>query len=579
MKLKINFGQYSDKGCKSSNQDFHGVYIPNEPLLSTKGIAIAIADGISSSNVGHIASESAVKSFFDDYYCTADAWSVKNSAHKVIAAVKSWLYAQTQQGRGRLDKDRGFVCTFSAIILKSDTAHIFHVGDTRIYRLNRTSLEQLTTDHRISISPEESYLARALGTGPSVEIDYLKIQVTKNDFFILATDGVYEYCNANIIHESLSIHQDNLDAAAKSIAQSAIKNGSKDNLTIQLIKIIDLPINNALDFSQEIMDLTIKSELHARTELDGFQILRKIHGNYRSNIYLALDSSTHKRVAIKTPSIDIQEDPTFRENFLMEEWIARRIQNDHVLKAAPIDRKKSSLYTVMEFIEGQTLAQWMIDNPRPSLEKVRNIVDQIAKGLAAFHRLEMIHQDIRPENIMIDKDGTIRIIDFGATSVASIKELRNEISKNVIPGTLQYTAPEYFTEQAGGSIPSDIFSLACITYQMLTGRLPFGLKIPKIRKKRELQRLRYLSANHELKDLPIWVDRAIEKGLHFDSEKRYQDVLEFAWDLRHPNSDFLNHRRMPLIERNPLVFWQLISLGLLLIIIALIASDRISHIH
>jgi hypothetical protein len=114
---------------------------------------------------------------------------------------------------------------------------------------------------------------------------------------------------------------------------------------------------------------------------------------------------------------------------------------------------------------------------------------------------------------------------------------------------------------------------------MLTGRLPFGLKIPKIRKKRELQRLRYLSANHELKDLPIWVDRAIEKGLHFDSEKRYQDVLEFAWDLRHPNSDFLNHRRMPLIERNPLVFWQLISLGLLLIIIALIASDRISHIH
>ena len=77
--LKISVGQYSDKGRKETNQDFHGVLIPNEPLLSLKGIAIVLADGISSSNVSHIAAESAVKGFLTDYYCTSESWSVRTS--------------------------------------------------------------------------------------------------------------------------------------------------------------------------------------------------------------------------------------------------------------------------------------------------------------------------------------------------------------------------------------------------------------------------------------------------------------------------------------------------------------------
>jgi len=84
--LKISVGQHSDKGRKETNQDFHGVLIPKEPLLTTKGIAIALADGISSSNVSQVASESAVKSFLTDYYCTSESWSVKTSAHRVLAA-------------------------------------------------------------------------------------------------------------------------------------------------------------------------------------------------------------------------------------------------------------------------------------------------------------------------------------------------------------------------------------------------------------------------------------------------------------------------------------------------------------
>src|SRR4051794_40726891 len=139
--LQISVGQHSDKGRKEINQDFHGVLIPNEPMLSMKGIAIALADGISSSNVSQIASESAVKSFLTDYYCTSESWSVKTSAQRVLAATNSWLHAQTRRSQFLYEKDKGYVCTFSAMVIKSTTAHLFHVGDSRIYRIVGNALE------------------------------------------------------------------------------------------------------------------------------------------------------------------------------------------------------------------------------------------------------------------------------------------------------------------------------------------------------------------------------------------------------------------------------------------------------
>src|SRR5690606_10917165 len=118
--------------------------------------AVALADGISSSDVSQIASEATVTGFFADYFCTSDAWSVKKSAQRVLVAINSWLHAQTCRSQYRYDKDRGYVCTFSAMVIKSTTAHIFHVGDARIYRVQDNNLEQLTNDHRVWISQEKS---------------------------------------------------------------------------------------------------------------------------------------------------------------------------------------------------------------------------------------------------------------------------------------------------------------------------------------------------------------------------------------------------------------------------------------
>ncbi len=570
--LKISAGQYSDKGRKEINQDFHGIYVPKEPQLSAKGIAIALADGISSSAVSDVASQYAVAGFLEDYYCTSEAWSVKTSAERILSATNSWLHAQTRKSPYRYDKDKGYVCTLSAMVIKSTTAHIFHVGDSRIYRLRGKALEQLTTDHRVWISQGQSYLGRALGIKPQLEIDYQTQQVEQGDIFLLATDGVYEHVSehdmAGIIRASAAA-PDGLDAAAKALVEKAFQQGSADNLTAQIVRVDELPRGQASEMVQQLSGLPLPPVLDARSAFDGYTIVRELHGSSRSHIYLATDKDTGTLVVLKTPSIDLGGDPAYLERFLTEEWIARRINSAHVLKPYVPTRKRHYVYVATEYIDGQTLSQWMIDNPRPTPEAVRGVVEQIAKGLLAFHRLEMLHQDLRPDNIMIDKAGTVKIIDFGSTRVASLMETETASGHKDILGTAQYSAPEYFLGE-GGTTRSDIFSLGVITYQMLTGKLPYGAEVAKCRTRAAQNKLRYDSVLYGDQGIPAWIDGVLRKAVHPDPAKRYGELSEFLYDLRHPNRTFLDKSRPPLLERNPVAFWRGVSLILAAIIVVLV---------
>lgn len=568
--LRVSVGQYSDKGRKPANQDFHGALIPEEPLLSNKGIAVVLADGISSSDVGHIASESAVKSFLTDYYCTSESWTVKTSAHRVIAATNSWLYSQTRRSQYAYDKDRGYVCTLSAMVIKSTSAHLFHIGDSRIYRLSGNALEQLTNDHRVVISSEQSYLSRALGVNQQIEIDYRVLKIEIGDTFLLATDGVYEHVNARFVADAIKQNANDLDAAAEAIVEEAFQNGSGDNLTAQIVRIDQLPQGEAGEVFDQASELPPPPLLEPRMDFDGYKIIRQLHASSRSHIYLATDSENDNLVVLKIPSIDLRHDADYLKRFMMEEWVARRINSAHVLKPCPHTRKRHFLYVVMEYVDGQTLTQWMIDNPNPDLETVRGIVDQIAIGLRAFHRMEMLHQDLRPENIMIDKTGTVKIIDFGSTRVAGVIEAKPSSDPGSILGTAQYTAPEYFIGE-GGSTRSDIYSLGVITYQMLTGKLPYGTKMAQAKTKSQQRKLAYASAIDETRAIPIWVDGVLKKAVHFDPFKRYEVLSEFMYDLRHPNKNFTGMGPTPLIERDPLLFWKSLSALLTLLIIVLLA--------
>jgi serine/threonine protein phosphatase PrpC len=572
-RLSLSIGQHTDPGRKGINQDFHGSYVPREPQLSVKGAALAVADGIGSSDVSHIASETAVAAFLEDYYCTSEAWSVKTSVERVLAATNSWLHAQTQQGQGRYDKDRGYVCTLSAMVIKSNTAHLFHVGDTRICRVHHGALEPLTTDHRVWVSPGQSYLARALGVDAHLEIDYRTVALAPGDLFMLASDGVHEHVSAADVQEALAAGAD-LDEAARLLVARALANGSDDNLTVQLVRVDTLQAHQAVELLQQMADLPFPPQFEPRSEFDGYRIMRALHGSSRSHLYLALDLASGDSVAIKVPSIDLRDDPAYLERFLMEEWIARRIVSPHVAEPVAHERRRSYVYLVTEYIEGVTLAQWLRDRGKPDLEAARGIVAQVAKGLRAFHRLEMLHQDIRPENVMIDRTGTVKIIDFGSASVAGVTEMAPVPSAGPAPpGTALFAAPEYFLGQPG-TARSDVFSLGVLAYHMLTGQLPYGVRIPQSTTRAAQRKLVYTPAREHDPALPAWVDAALEKAVHVDPWKRYEDVDEFVFDLHQPNRAFLERTRPPLIERSPVAFWKGVSFLLLAALVADLALRR-----
>lgn len=568
--VRVALGQCSEAGPKEVNQDFHGAWTPREPQLSTRGVAVALADGISTSDVSDVASETAVTGFLDDYYSTPDGWTVKHAAHRVLMAINSWLYAQTRCHAWPGERDRGYVCTFTALVIKSATAHIFHVGDTRAYRLAGGALEQLTNDHRVRVSAHQSYLGAALGIDEHIEIEYHSVPVVAGDIFVLTTDGVHDFITEEEVVDTIAEQGGDLERAARVVTRKALERGSDDNLTIQLVRAEQVGTPEVAELYGHLSDLPFPPMLDTGVTLDGYQIIREIHASHRSHVYLAVDLDTGERVALKTLATECQQDIGQIERFLAEEWIARRINSPHVTQAHVAGRPRHYLYTVTRFIEGQTLTQWMRDRPRPELARVRDLVEQIARGVRAFHRAGMIHQDLRPDNVLIDTTGTVKLVDFGSTRVAGLVERTGETEAAAPPGTVQYSAPEYFLGESG-SERSDIFSLGVITYQMLTGHLPYGADVAAAKSRLAQYRLRYRSVLRYNRDLPAWIDGPLRKAVHPDPNKRHQALSEFVHELRNPRPEFADRPPPPLLERNPLLFWQAVSL-LLAVTVAVLAG-------
>ena len=561
-KLQVSIGYANDKGIKADNEDFFGSLIPDGSQLVYKGIAIAIADGMSGSDAGKQASHCCVVSFLNDYYSTPDSWSVKQAGQKILSATNSWLYSQ---GQVRYESTKGMVSTLSIIVLKSTTAHIFHIGDSRIYRLRKGTIEQLTRDHRIWVSNEKNYLNRAMGIEPRLEVDYKSLPLETGDLFLMTTDGVHDFIDEKSLKKLLQDGTD-LTLIAHKIMQQASANRSDDNLTCQVIRVDKLPLAKEDEVIRRHTDLSFPPPLEPGMVIDGYRIEAELHASKRTQIYRAFDTKTGTQVILKTPSILYDDDTHYIEHFLHEEWAGKRINHQNVLKILGTDREKSCIYYVSEFLGGQTLREWMTANPKPDIKEVRNIVGQLAKALRAFHRMEMLHQDLKPENVMIDSSGKVKIIDFGSVKIAGISEITplDHGSEENILGTLNYTAPEYHMGQRG-TVKSDQFSLAVITYEMINGALPFGQDMPEKPNKMNLAKLVYVPSFHCNAMVPIWIDGALKKATSINPELRYDDLSEFLHDLSTPNPKFLTaEERIPVMQRNPLMFWKRLTVLMLL---------------
>ncbi|MEM6638716.1 MAG: bifunctional protein-serine/threonine kinase/phosphatase [Pseudomonadota bacterium] len=566
----MRVGCFSDKGRKARNQDYCDHRTPLGPALANRGTALALADGISTSAVSEHASRAAVENFLADFFRSPESWSIETAGIKALSAINARLYGQSQRSEHRFDRDRGYVCTFTALIAANDGVHIFHVGDARVYRLRGNRIETITREHRTRSEDGQLYLQRALGVRPDIKTDYHQLDILPGDRFVLATDGVHEHLTDDRIRAILDTHAHDPEAAARQMVEDARDNASLDNLTAQVITVQGPPEDTDSDVIGPAPDVrALPPSVAPRDHFDGYTILRELYTSARSRVYLATDDDTGQQVALKLPSQSVRDDTRHLERLMLEEWIARRIDNAHVLKAPDLQRPRQYVYSVTEYVEGRTLRQWMIDHPTPDLETVRELIEQIARGLQAFHRLEMLHQDLRPENVLIDRSGTARIIDFGATRVAGLTDLPDADNNLTVLGTAQYTAPEYFLGEFG-TARSDQFSLAVITYELLSARLPYGTTVARAQTRSAQRKLTYRSVLDDERVIPAWIDFTLRKALNPDPMQRYDTLSEFVHDLRHPNQSFLNQTRPPLLERNPVRFWQGVSLLLFLTVLALL---------
>ncbi len=557
---KISVGQHSMAGAKARNDDSYGLVVPSAALATTHGIAIAIADGLSSSEGGKVASESIVKAFLDDYYATPPSWPVKKSAGAILKATNAWLNAQGQH------RDGGLMTTFSGIVIKAATAHIFHVGDCRISRLRDGRLEPLTRDHRRTATRTGGALSRALGADQHIEVDYCAEPLEPGDTLLLTTDGVHDHVATIDLAAMLTAGFADLDAVARAVAERALANGSADNLTCQLIRIDDPGRPDEAAHLGKLAALAFPPELAPGMIFDGYRIVRELHASKRTQVYLAEDMGSGAAAVLKTPSVNFEDDPAYIEMFAREEWIGRLVASPHVLKVLPAGRPRRHLYIITEHFDGQTLRQWMIDNPSPDLETVRGIVEQIAKGLRAFHRKDILHQDLKPENVMIDRHGLVKIIDFGSAHAAGLDEWTGGIGQLHLAGTVDYTAPEYHSGERPTN-RADIFSLGAIAYELVTGRLPYGRGFAT---SRDVSRLNYARAGLWRCDVPDWVDAALAKAVAKQPTERTEALSALVEDLRRPNIALGYDRPRPLIERNPVAFWRAIAIAALTLDIVLV---------
>jgi serine/threonine protein kinase len=176
--------------------------------------------------------------------------------------------------------------------------------------------------------------------------------------------------------------------------------------------------------------------------------------------------------------------------------------------------------------------------------------------------MEMLHRDLKPDNILLTTDGVVKIIDFGSVKIAGIAEINTPVQRIELLGTRHYTAPEYLLGMAAND-QSDLFSLGVITYEMLTGKLPYGEQLNKNINWKSINKVQYIPAIHWNPMIPLWLDGALARCVHCEQNQRYETSSEFLYDITHPNEAFMR-QHIPLLERNPLRFWQVIAVILLI---------------
>lgn len=269
---------------------------------------------------------------------------------------------------------------------------------------------------------------------------------------------------------------------------------------------------------------------------DRYEILSKVGAGGMSDVYKAKDHILSRFVAIKVLKQEFSEDSSFVTKFRAEAQSAAGLEHPNIVNIYDVGSENGLYYIVMEYVEGITLKTYIEKKGQLSFKESASIAIQVARGIEAAHNKNIIHRDIKPQNIIISTDGKVKVTDFGIAKATS----SNTISLDVM-GSVHYASPE---QARNGFVDgrSDIYSLGIVMFEMVTGRVPFdGDTTVAV----ALQHLQEEIARPSIyaPDLPISFEKIILKCTQKTPDRRYQTIEELLTDIRrslaHPDEDFV----------------------------------------
>ncbi len=532
-------------GPREENQDFGGVHMGNAAERARYGIIAAVADGVSGGKAGRTAAELAVRALIEGFYAMPDTWGPARAMQVPLIAYNRWLHVQA---RGAIMADSA--TTFTALALRGRRAHLVHVGDSRAWRFSGGRLTCLTTDH---VRPEPDLrhvLIRAMGIEPELRLDHADIELAEHDRLLLTSDGVHGVLSAAriavILRENASA-----EATAEMIVEAAIAAGGHDNATAIVVDIVRLPAPDHDGILAGLSALPFIEPPKVGESIDGFRIDRVLSEGRHAVLLVATDSEDGSQVVVKFPRREVLSERALRLAFAREMLLAQRVVSPFVLAAHVVrPDRQTALYGVQPLLEGETMAE-RLARGLPSLHVGVLQSVRLTRAVAALHRLDVIHRDIKPDNVMITTEGGLKLIDLGVARLPQVEDFKVD----EIPGTPGFMAPEQFEGNAGDTL-TDQFALGVTLYRWFTGVWPYG-------EQEVFQRPRFGKAqppSRHRPEIPSWLDDVILTAIQPDREARFSDVIELLRVLEGGGAlGSGQHRSQPLFERNPLRVWQGIS--------------------
>jgi serine/threonine protein kinase len=391
--------------------------------------------------------------------------------------------------------------------------------------------------------------------------------VARHDRFLLCSDGVHAFLPPEAMADILRERSASEDSARALIA-AALAAGSTDNCTALVLDVVDLPTAESADIGAAITQLPLIPVPIAGEAVDGFVLKVLVSDGRYTRLFGAVDEIEGGEVVLKFPKPQVAAVDTYRAAFLREAWVGARVHSQWVGRTIELPPgRQTCLYTVMPLYAGELLESRLARRPGIGLEEGRNIAIKLARAVAALHNAGIIHRDIKPDNVILEAEGSLKLIDLGVVRVPGMEDFPS----SDIPGTTAYMAPEMFTGEPGNAA-TDIYALGTTLFRAFTGEFPYGnidaVSGPRRTRPAPLSNLR--------PDLPAWLQAALARAIAHDPAERFRDAGDFAVEMETgpARAPVGAGRPQTFYERKPVLFWQGVSA---LLALALAATLWLRH--